>query len=306
MTRQSKAIAGSVVALVAAGIGIAAFLVKESSDRSQCKNNLMQIGLALWNYDSAYGNFPPGTMVNSALPPEKRLSWLVSILPFLEGGGPWLFDYDKAWDKGRNRLVMRGEKFSDRIHLTEDKRLFRCPAGHPSVDSAGQGLSNYVAIAGLGADVPDLQTSNRRAGVFGYERTTTRDQIKDGLSSTMSVIETSIGIGPWKAGGPAGVRGVDPTRQPYIARNGQFGGTHRGGCMVLFADGSARFVRDTIDPTVFECSQPSRVAKSFLRNGTSSACLSPGRLETPRSLARRRAAWSVKNSDGQSLARYNA
>jgi prepilin-type processing-associated H-X9-DG protein len=212
----------------------------------------MQIGLALCYYETAYATFPSGTMANLKLPPEKRLSWIVSILPYLEGGGPWLFDYDKAWDEGRNRLILRGEKETDRVHLTENIRFFRCPAGHHSVNSAGQGLTTYVGVAGLGADAPELPTGDRRAGLFGYQRATTRDQVKDGLSSTMCVIESTLGIGPWKAGGPMTLRGLVPTRQPYIGTNGQFGGTHRGGCTVLFADGSARFVRDTVDPTIFE------------------------------------------------------
>ena len=35
------------------------------------------------------------------------------------------------------------------------------------------------------------------------------------------------------------VRGLDPSRQPYVGRGLQFGGTHRGGVMVAFADGSS-------------------------------------------------------------------
>ncbi len=48
------------------------------------------------------------------------------------------------------------------------------------------------------------------------------------------------------------VRGLDPARPPYIGPNGQFGGNHPGGANVLFADGSARFVSDSIDPKIFE------------------------------------------------------
>ena len=52
--------------------------------------------------------------------------------------------------------------------------------------------------------------------------------------------------GPWTAGGFATVRSLDPS-QPYLGKRRQFGGLHRGSAMTLFADGSVRPVRDTID-----------------------------------------------------------
>jgi prepilin-type processing-associated H-X9-DG protein len=77
-------------------------------------------------------------------------------------------------------------------------------------------------------------------------------EIKDGASVTMLLAETGLANGPWTAGGPSTVRGLDPARQPYIGEQRQFGGVHRGGAMVAFADGSVRFIRDSIRPQVFE------------------------------------------------------
>ena len=68
----------------------------------------------------------------------------------------------------------------------------------------------------------------------------------------MMVIETAKDNGPWIAGGPSTVRGLDLSGLPYLGRNGQFGGTHRGGANVLFADGSVRFIHESIHPQVFE------------------------------------------------------
>jgi prepilin-type processing-associated H-X9-DG protein len=76
--------------------------------------------------------------------------------------------------------------------------------------------------------------------------------IKDGTGATLAVIETASANGPWTAGGPPTVRGLDPGRQPYLGRGRQFGGTHPGGAMALFADGSVRFLRESIDPKTFE------------------------------------------------------
>lgn len=79
---------------VLAAIGIVAVLVcfflpgtrraREASRRSQSKNNMKQLGLALHNYHDAFLQFPVGTVSNPDLKPEARLSWIVSILPGLD------------------------------------------------------------------------------------------------------------------------------------------------------------------------------------------------------------------------------
>jgi prepilin-type processing-associated H-X9-DG protein len=101
-------------------------------------------------------------------------------------------------------------------------------------------------------DAPTLSRSSPRAGVFGYDRATRPMDITDGLAMTMMVAETWDACGSWLAGGPATVRGLDSARRPYLGPGRQFGGLHRGGAGVLFADGSVRFVTDSIDPRVFE------------------------------------------------------
>jgi prepilin-type processing-associated H-X9-DG protein len=114
------------------------------------------------------------------------------------------------------------------------------------------GWTWYVGVAGVGRDAPALPGGHPRAGVFGYDRQTRVADITDGVATTVMLAETSSANGPWTTGGPATVRGLDPGRQPYIGRNRQFGGTHRGGVIVAFADGSVRFLSESIDRKVFE------------------------------------------------------
>jgi prepilin-type processing-associated H-X9-DG protein len=76
-------------------------------------------------------------------------------------------------------------------------------------------------------------------------------EITDGPANTMMVAETTD-RGPWTAGGRSTLRGLDPTIQTYIGKGRQFGGNHRRGVRVLFADGSVRFLSETIEPRVFE------------------------------------------------------
>jgi prepilin-type N-terminal cleavage/methylation domain-containing protein len=75
------AIIGVLVALLLPAIQAA----REAARRAQCQNNLKQIGLAVLNYDSAQGRFPPGsTSETSNLPGPYSSTWTVDILPFAE------------------------------------------------------------------------------------------------------------------------------------------------------------------------------------------------------------------------------
>jgi prepilin-type processing-associated H-X9-DG protein len=112
--------------------------------------------------------------------------------------------------------------------------------------------SGFLAIAGLGVDAPSLPTKHKRAGMFGDDRTVRPADIKDGASTTMMLTESDSARGPWFAGGRATVRGLDPSRQPYIGPKHQFGGHQAGGANVLFADGSVKYIDQSIAPKIFE------------------------------------------------------
>jgi prepilin-type processing-associated H-X9-DG protein len=241
-----------IVALAATVVGGTLFYQRssEAAQRDGCRSNLLSIVFSLQGYSSAHGSFPSGTVTNDRLPPEKRLSWLTIVWSFLEQLF-WIFNLSESWDSEANR-VTRWRGVDKDPQTTGRLAVLCCPAATGSSNEHMPGWTWYVGIAGVGTDAPTLPTGHPRAGVFGYGRDTPLAVLKDGASNTLLVAETGLANGPWTAGGAATVRGLDPSRQPYIGRGHQFGGLHRGGVMVAMADGSVRFLRESIDSKVFE------------------------------------------------------
>jgi prepilin-type processing-associated H-X9-DG protein len=231
---------------------------REAARRAQCVNNLKQIALALHSYHESYGGFPSGTVGDRTLPPDRRLGWTVVLFPFLTQGLQLIIDFMRSWDSPANlRPLFRhtstdGDPPPYTTSAMDCGDILQCPSHRVPASSNAPAPAGYVGISGLGTDAAGLPPGHARAGVFGYDRATRIEEIKDGASTTMLLAETASAGGPWTAGGAATVRGLDPSRQPYIGRGRQFGGTHRGGAMVAFADGSVRFVPEAIDPKVFE------------------------------------------------------
>jgi prepilin-type N-terminal cleavage/methylation domain-containing protein len=70
-----------VIAIIAILIGLllpAVQKVREAAARSTCQNNLKQMGLAVHNFQSTYGVFPPSRIK------DVHLTWAVLILPYME------------------------------------------------------------------------------------------------------------------------------------------------------------------------------------------------------------------------------
>jgi prepilin-type processing-associated H-X9-DG protein len=210
---------------------------------------LKQVCFAAHDYLDTNGTFPPGTLPYSTLPPEKRLSWFVIILPYLEANDLWSrTDKTRPWDDERNH------------HLVKMHVVLSCPANR-SDEASAQGLTPYIGMAGIGTDAATLPLDDKRAGIFGYDRQIRLQDIKDGTSRTIMIMETAMEQGPWAAGGLATVRGLDPDHQPYLALDGQFGLKHRTdtffrtnpvGSNVAFADGSVRWLLSSVSSETLE------------------------------------------------------
>src|SRR6516165_2689000 len=72
--------------------------------RGQCKNNLMNIGLALHNYHDQFGSFPPACVADENGRPMH--SWRVLILPFLDQTPLYnQYRFDEPWDGPNNKKL---------------------------------------------------------------------------------------------------------------------------------------------------------------------------------------------------------
>jgi prepilin-type N-terminal cleavage/methylation domain-containing protein/prepilin-type processing-associated H-X9-DG protein len=59
---------------------------REAARNMQCSNNLKQIGLAIHQYHTAKGCFPPSSIFDGAWTDKSYVNWAIAILPFVEQG----------------------------------------------------------------------------------------------------------------------------------------------------------------------------------------------------------------------------
>ncbi len=155
------AIIGVLVALLLPAVQAA----REAARRSSCSNNLKQFGLAIHNFHDTYNRLPPAGANDQMsefgkAPPGGRwgASWLVHILPFIEGGTI----YDKFLFNGNNGGAGWGNPSAttDALNnVTMARNLsiknFICPSSplHPWCRGPHRGIReimapSYVAISG--------------------------------------------------------------------------------------------------------------------------------------------------------------
>ena len=206
-----------VIAIIGILIGLllpAVQKVRAAAARTQCMNNLKQVGLALHNFHSANDRFPPGS-ANDTAPFGTSASagwgssWWVYILPYIEQDAiyrKWQFTGSSGYSNANNQALA-----TDAYIPT-----MKCPAspldehkGAPSRNTTGSRifLADYTGISGFWNGQPstlgsfsDSKTSYTGCcvggtgwysanGVFYGQSTTRITDIMDGTSSTMVVAE---------------------------------------------------------------------------------------------------------------------
>ncbi len=179
--------------------------------RTQCKNNLKQIGLALHNYHDTHRSFPLVATFDSS--GRTLHSWRTMVLPYLDQQSLYSrLHLDQPWDAPENAPL-----------FPQNLLAYRCPG---SVVVAPN--TTYLALA-----TPE--------SVFPPGHTRTISDITDGTSNTLMVIEVDDAYAvPWMEPRDADESVFTKPAKPRPA--------HVGGCQTLLADGSVRFLSENIDP----------------------------------------------------------
>jgi hypothetical protein len=206
-------------------------------------------------------NFPLGALerqseeiarIGRPWPPNERVSWLREILPYLGDDRYRELHFElkpeKSWRDPDNVKVGR-VLVAPFIHPQSGPHFVKARGVDQQL-----AVTHFVGMAGIGPDAPYYPKDDPRAGMLGYDRRTSREDVKDGLSNTILMIQTDPALaGPWTAGGGATVRGTSESGQDVGRRGGFLSpGSGKRGTLVIMGDGSVRFLAEGISPDVFK------------------------------------------------------
>jgi len=264
----------AIIAILIALLLPAVQQAREAARRTQCRNNLKQLGLAMHNYHDVFGLFPPGWIgVDTGVTPNvadanggSGIGWGTMMLPYL----------DQAVLYNKMNFSVNIIAPGNAVARAAIVQPFRCPSDLGEsfwdiTDMQGGGgtvlatlpTSNYVGSAGsVEIDsciaLPSGQQCTRDGAFFHNSSIHIRD-ITDGTSNTFLAGERktqpSLGwFATWLGAVPGGDRpfvrilGVtDHTPNDPALHIDDFGSQHEGGAHFLFGDGRVRFLTENID-----------------------------------------------------------
>ncbi len=250
----------AIIAILIALLVPAVQKVREAAARTQCINNMKQMGLALHGYHDTYKFLPPvhcrSATLGSPQPVDNKtyFSWMSRILPFIEQAPLY------------NKINFNAWPWYQHPYNETQVPIYQCPADiRSSLVLANGGdpvaMTEYLAVNGV-----DQLAFN---GAMHVNSKVKLVGITDGTSNTFLVGErppsTSLYYGWWMAGsgdapyfgatdvclGTNEVQYPSTTRDTF--RNGDlndpgevhrwhFWSLHTGGANFLMGDGSARFI----------------------------------------------------------------
>jgi hypothetical protein len=219
------------------------------------------ISKAVMGYVNDKKAFPRGTAEEATnnkkfglkMAPDKRVGWIVELLPYFSNGDyvsfAKLVDKGKSWSDPKNHQVAR-------IFIPD--LLYATPVEGASVSSdANQlGITNFIGVSGVGFASGEYSADNKKSGIFGYERITKIEDIKDGPANTIALLLIKQNKNhPWIAGGGASIAGISEgpdALAPFLVlektnrnKEKEFTG------IAIMADGKIREISNKISPEIF-------------------------------------------------------
>jgi prepilin-type N-terminal cleavage/methylation domain-containing protein len=278
-----------VVAVIATMIGLllpAVQKVRASAARARCLNNLKQVGLACHSFHDANGNrFPPGFEVtdsSQAYGGKAVNGFYARLLPYLEQPAVLaIYDFGKGFDHADNQPAVNNvvptlqcpDTFGDRscrVYNYYDGSQTALTKRHTSQATDYTGVRGFAYTGFSGRGVFDANVRNRGRALT---------EIPDGTSTTILLVEkagrptyyirrqaqsplfpTLDWSGPWPGFVGDYLLGSSPdgaTQHGPCVINCNNKDTpysfHAGGICVSFADGSVRFLRETLSVATLSC-----------------------------------------------------
>ena len=261
-----------VIAIIAVLIALllpAVQQAREAARRSQCKNNLKQLGLALHNYHETASTLPPGWIGGN------RWGWNTMILPYLDQ----VPLYNSLSSVGTGFGAAFTTFPAANVLLQTTLSVVRCPSdiGTPLVTYAGGtsttfGRSNYPGVFGATPVGVTLLTSN---GSFFQNSKRNFSNFTDGLSNVIFVGERHTqpagtseggdtiwaGVGDEVIATESGIRlAVGETFTPIGSSSASYGAENRltgfsslhvGGAHFLMGDGAVRFISENVNSATY-------------------------------------------------------
>ncbi len=263
-----------VIAIIGVLVGMllpAVQQVREAARRTQCLNNLRQMGLAIMNHESAFKKYPPGWSTNDPLDPlaDPGWGWAYHTLPQVEAVN--------VFDRIERVLPIRhvnhtsvvstvipiflcpSETAPDLVNLSETPADPHDPPPPPNgLPELLVGRSSYSGV--YGNTEIEAAPLNGNGVFFGNSKIQIRD-ILDGNSNTIMIGERRNDYGKISWVGMVGdvdepyARVVGAADHPPNHRDGHFDdfrSYHNVGANFVLADGSSRMITNTVDEAVFQ------------------------------------------------------
>jgi type II secretory pathway pseudopilin PulG len=241
----------AIIAILIALLLPAVQQAREAARRTQCRNNLHQLGLALHNYHDVHGVFPMGKGYDNGYSAQCLLvSWAASILPYLDEASLYnAYNFSRTYNAAQNTTVT-GKPLNQ----------YWCPSDPNPMISGAQMSTCYAGCEG-NCGVGSLNCST---GILFQKSSVRISDVRDGTSQTVIVGEINspattdrwayLGRYSYNSRYTGGsINGYPATAwtngSVYYAND--FSSYHEGGAFILFGDGAVRFLSENMDQTTF-------------------------------------------------------